>query len=79
MFYFKTSISGSHRNNAEEMRDQQHQAVFDDHSGDEHHIITPTPRAPCQQEWILFAAAIDRISFVGYSLLFIILAIAYSV
>lgn len=77
--YITQTTLSSGRATAEEMRDQQH--VFDDqHSGDEHHIITPPQRtAPCQHDWVLLAAAIDRISFVFYSLLFAILAIAYSV
>lgn len=69
--------------NAEELREQQ-AAVFDDHdhmgnSSDDRQMITPRPRSSSQQDWVLLAAAIDRITFLLYCLLFAILAIVYSV
>lgn len=71
----------SHRVTAEEMRDHQVTDFDDINSGDEHHIIRSSVNAnkpSLQQDWILLAAAIDRISFVFYSLLFLILAVVYS-
>lgn len=67
-----------HRATAEEMRDTQ-VTDFEDHgSTDEHQIIRSVSKAPLQQDWILLAAALDRLSFIFYSLLFAILALAYS-
>lgn len=68
-----------HRATAEEMRDHQ-VTDFEDHmTNEEHQIIRPVSKAPLQQDWILFAAAIDRISFIFYSFLFAILALSYSI
>ncbi|KAJ4444374.1 hypothetical protein ANN_06166, partial [Periplaneta americana] len=69
--------------NAEELREQQ-TAVFDDHdhmgnSSDDRQMITPRSRTSSQQDWVLLAAAIDRITFLVYCLLFAILAIVYAV
>jgi hypothetical protein len=75
--------------NAEELRDQQ-AAVFDDHDHDHDHdhvgnssedrqMITPRSRVSSQHDWVLLAAAIDRITFLVYCLLFTILAIVYAV
>jgi hypothetical protein len=69
--------------NAEELREQQ-AAVFDDHdhmgnSSDDRQMITPRSRASSQHDWVLLAAAIDRITFLIYCLIFAILAIAYAV
>jgi hypothetical protein len=71
--------------NAEELRDQQ-AAVFDDHdhdhvgnSSEDRQMITPRSRVSSQHDWVLLAAAIDRITFLVYCLLFTILAIVYAV
>jgi hypothetical protein len=70
--------------NAEELR-EQHAVAFDDHDhlgggSDDRQMITP-PRSgvSCQHDWVLLAAAIDRIAFLVYCLLFSILAIVYAV
>lgn len=68
-----------HRATAEEMRDHQ-VTDFEDHaSNDEHQMIRTVSKTPVQQDWILFAAALDRLSFIFYSFLFAILALTYSV
>ncbi|KAJ8931059.1 hypothetical protein NQ314_016088 [Rhamnusium bicolor] len=80
--YIQQSTMTSHRVTAEEMRDHQVTDFDDINSGEEHHIIRSSlsPTKPSiQQDWILLAAAIDRISFIFYCLLFSILAIVYSV
>nr|CAD7262373.1 unnamed protein product [Timema shepardi] len=61
---------------AEELREQQ--AGFEDHN-DDHQMIPRETKSGSQYDWILLAAAIDRIMFLVYCLLFIILAIAYSI
>nr|QQH14667.1 nicotinic acetylcholine receptor alpha 9 subunit [Blattella germanica] len=68
---------------AEELREQQ-ASVFEDHdhmgnSSDDRQMISPRSRASSQHDWVLLAAAIDRIAFLVYSLLFAILAIVYAV
>ncbi|CAH0559910.1 unnamed protein product [Brassicogethes aeneus] len=74
-----SSITTTHRVTAEEMRDHQ-VTDFDDHSSDENHIIrTSSVKPSVQHDWILFAAAIDRISFCFYCFLFAILAIVYAI
>ncbi|XP_071055967.1 neuronal acetylcholine receptor subunit alpha-3-like [Onthophagus taurus] len=62
---------------AEEMRDHQ-VTDFDDQSDDKHFIRASSP-VNHQQDWIMLAVAIDRLSFIFYSLLFAILAITYSI
>ncbi|KAG5881485.1 hypothetical protein JTB14_029152 [Gonioctena quinquepunctata] len=79
--YIQQTVMTSHRVTAEEMRDHQVTDFDDGNSSEEHHIIKPssgTGKPSLQQDWILLAAAIDRISFVFYSLLFSILAIVYA-
>lgn len=61
---------------AEEMRDHQI-SDLDDH--DDQRMIQLTTKPWMQQEWIILAIAIDRISFVLYSLIFALLAIIYAV
>lgn len=68
----------SHRVTAEEMRDHQ-VTDFDDNNSDEHHIIKSSNKMSIQQDWILLAAAIDRITFCFFCFLFMILTIVYSV
>ncbi|KAJ9578992.1 hypothetical protein L9F63_024900 [Diploptera punctata] len=68
---------------SEELREQQ-ASVFEDHehmgnSCDDRQMITPRSRATSQHDWILLAAAIDRIMFLVYCLVFAILAIVYAV
>lgn len=74
---FQSSLS-SQRPTAEEMRDHQ-VTEFDDHqTSDDHQIIGMTSKPPLQQDWILLAAAIDRLSIVIYAIVFVILAIVFS-
>ncbi|CAH1370851.1 unnamed protein product [Tenebrio molitor] len=77
--YIQQSSLTSHRVTAEEMRDHQVTDFEENNSGDEHHIIRSSNKMPIQQDWILFAAAIDRLSFCFFCFLFIILTIVYSV
>lgn len=42
-------------------------------------MIQPAKKANIQQDWILFATAIDRISFFAYSIIYAIVAVVYSV
>ncbi|KAJ8939510.1 hypothetical protein NQ318_022227, partial [Aromia moschata] len=80
--YIHQATTSPHRVTAEEMRDHQVTDFDDNNSGDEHHMIKSSlnmNKPSFQHEWILLAAAIDRISFVFYCLLFAILAIVYSV
>nr|CAH7738580.1 unnamed protein product [Callosobruchus chinensis] len=79
--YIKQS-SVTHRVTAEEMRDHQVTDFDDATSIDERHIIGSSSRInkpSTQDDWILLAAAIDRISFVFYCILFGILSIVYAV
>lgn len=64
---------------AEEMRDHQVTDFEENEGDDDHHIINSTPKPSVQQEWIILATAIDRISFIGYGLVFAIIAAVYSV
>ncbi|KAJ8913429.1 hypothetical protein NQ315_017173, partial [Exocentrus adspersus] len=80
--YIRQSTMNTHRVTAEEMRDHQVTDFDDIITGDEHHIIRSSHNAnkpTLQQDWILLAAAIDRISFIFYCLLFLILAVVYSI
>ncbi|XP_030767239.1 acetylcholine receptor subunit alpha-type acr-16-like isoform X2 [Sitophilus oryzae] len=79
--YIRQSSISVHRVTAEEMRDHQVTDFDDVHVGEEHGIVRSlhSEKMPHQEDWILLAAAIDKISFVAYSLLFAILAIVYSV
>ncbi|XP_037024418.1 acetylcholine receptor subunit alpha-like 2 [Bradysia coprophila] len=61
---------------AEELRDQP----FDEHvTSDDHHIIQSCSKGPIQQDYIILATAIDRVAFLIYCFVFIVLAITYSV
>lgn len=68
---------------AEELREEQTSGFEDhDHMGnscDDRQMISPRPRATSQHDWVLLAAAIDRITFLVYCFLFAILAIVYAV
>ncbi|EFA02806.1 nicotinic acetylcholine receptor alpha 10 subunit precursor [Tribolium castaneum] len=77
--YIQQSSMTSHRVTAEEMRDHQVTDFDENNSGDEHHIIKSSNKMSLQQDWILLAAAIDRITFCFFSFLFLILTIVYSV
>lgn len=74
--YVVQSAANPHRVTAEEMRD--HQVTDFDDSNEDHQIIGNKPKGPQQQDWVLFAAAIDRLSFALYALLFALLSIVYS-
>ncbi|KAF5302237.1 hypothetical protein FQA39_LY10276 [Lamprigera yunnana] len=63
----------------EEMRDHQVTDFEEHQTSDDHQFIGSITKTPKQHDWILFAAAIDRISFIFYSFLFAILAIVYSI
>uniref|UniRef100_A0AAU6PBI1 Nicotinic acetylcholine receptor alpha3 n=1 Tax=Protohermes xanthodes TaxID=1452977 RepID=A0AAU6PBI1_9NEOP len=69
----------THRVNAEELREQNSVTFDEQNSADDHQMIASTPKPVSQQDWILFAMAIDRIFFLFYSFLFAILAIVYSI
>lgn len=61
---------------SEELRDQP----FDEHlTSDDHHIIQSNSKGPIQQDYIILATAIDRIAFLIYCFIFIVLAITYSI
>jgi hypothetical protein len=62
---------------SEELRD----TPFEEHnSSDDHQMINAgSGKSSNQSDWILFATAIDRIIFILYCFIFIILAIAYSI
>ncbi|XP_060531973.1 acetylcholine receptor subunit alpha-type acr-16-like [Cylas formicarius] len=80
-FIQQSSVS-VHRVTAEEMRDHQVAEFEDLNASDESGIVRPhhhSGKAPIQEDWILLGAAIDRISFIFYSLLFLILSIVYSI
>lgn len=69
----------SQRATAEEMRDHQI-SDFEDHVlGDDQRMIQMSPKPLVQQEWVILAIAIDRISFLLYGLVFALLAVVYSV
>lgn len=60
----------------EELRDQP----FEDHStADDSQMINNTTKISIQQDWIILATAIDRVFFLIYCFVFIILAACYSV
>ncbi|XP_063222311.1 acetylcholine receptor subunit alpha-type acr-16-like [Bacillus rossius redtenbacheri] len=61
---------------AEEMREPQ-PAGFEEH-GDDRQMI-PREKAGCQHDWVLLAAAVDRLAFLVYCLVFVVLAIVYAV
>lgn len=64
------------QNRAEELRDQP----FDEHTtSEDHQIIQTASKSPMQQDWIVLATAIDRIMFLIYCFVFIVLAVAYSI
>jgi hypothetical protein len=69
--------------NAEELREHQTVAYDDpDHMGnscDDRQMISPRSRATCRHEWVLLAAAIDRVAFLVYCVVFTILASVYAV
>ncbi|XP_044749478.1 neuronal acetylcholine receptor subunit alpha-5-like [Coccinella septempunctata] len=68
----------THRVTAEEMRDH-HVTDLDDHNScTDDHIFKPTTKLSVQQDWVLLAAAIDRISFCFYCLVSLIMAVQYS-
>lgn len=78
---FQSSLSASHHVTAEEMRDHQ-VTYFDEISqGDDHQIMRSpsiSSKPSIQQDWVLLAAAIDRILFLVYFFLFSVLAIVYA-
>lgn len=62
--------------NAEELRE----SAFEDHTtSEDHHMIQPLKSIISQQDWILFATAIDRVSFFVFGVVYAILAIVDSV
>ncbi|KAF2894306.1 hypothetical protein ILUMI_11868 [Ignelater luminosus] len=73
----ETSLS-SQRMTAEEMRDHQVTEFEDHQTNDDHQFMGSSDKIPIQQDWVLLAAAVDRIAFVFYGLLFAILAAVYS-
>lgn len=61
----------------EEMREN---AAFEEtHTADDRQIIQGTAKSVHQQDWIILATAIDRLSFLIYAFVFVIMAIVYSV
>lgn len=60
------------------MRDHQVTEFEDHQTNDDHQFMGSSDKIPIQQDWVLLAAAIDRIAFVFYGLLFAILAAVYS-
>ncbi|KAF5292514.1 hypothetical protein FQR65_LT01660 [Abscondita terminalis] len=76
--YITETPLNSHRVTTEEMRDNQVTEFEEHQTGDDHQFIGPVAQIPIQHDWILFAAAIDRISFFFYAFLFAILAAVYS-
>lgn len=69
----------THRVTAEEMRDHQVTDFEDHNSSDEHQMIRSTKKMPNQQEWVLFATAIDRLCFLLYSFVYLVLGIVYAI
>lgn len=61
------------------MRDHQVTDFEENNSSDEHHIIKSSNKMPIQHDWILLAAAIDRLAFCFFCFLFMILTIVYAV
>ncbi|KAK9876611.1 hypothetical protein WA026_013989, partial [Henosepilachna vigintioctopunctata] len=75
-FYIQQS-SLSHRVTAEEMRDH-HVTDLDDQNSIDDSIFRQADKPTLQQDWVLFAAAIDRISFCFYFVFTFIMAVCYS-
>lgn len=77
----QSSLTASHHVTAEEMRDHQ-VTYFDEISqGDDNQMVRSasiSSKPSIQQDWVLLAAAIDRILFLMYFFLFSILAIVYA-
>lgn len=70
----------THRVTAEEMRDHQVTDCDESIIGDENCMIRSSGKhATVQKDWILVAAAIDRVFFLTFCLIFSIISIAYSV
>lgn len=69
----------SHRVNAEELKEHS-SIVFDEHLGNDDHqmISSGSTKKNYQQDWLSFATAIDRLSFVLYTFIYVILAMMYS-
>lgn len=62
--------------NVEELREN----TFEDHNtSEDHHMIQPVKSNISQQDWILFATAIDRLSFLVFGIIYAILAVVDSV
>lgn len=61
------------------MRDHQVTDFDENGLGDDKQFIAARSKTQYQNDWILLAVAIDRISFIFYSLLFLILSISYSI
>lgn len=79
--YFQSSISSSQRVTVEEMRDHQ-VTDCDEILHREDYFVRPSStsvKSSVQQDWILLAAAIDRVLFLLYSLVFFIMALVYTV
>ncbi|CAH1173693.1 unnamed protein product [Phaedon cochleariae] len=82
--YIQQTSTVSLQVTAEEMRDHQVTDFEDGNNGEEHRIFRPASssfshvKPSMQQDWILLAATIDRISFIFYFLLFTILSIVYA-
>lgn len=69
--------------NAEELREQQ-AVVLDDHdhmsnSSEDRQTIITRSKTSSQDDWVLLAVAIDRITFLIYCLIFTIFATVYAV
>lgn len=60
------------------MRDHQVTDFEDNQVRDDHQFIGSVSKISMQQDWILLAAAIDKIAFWFYTFLFAIFAIVYS-
>lgn len=87
----QTSLTSSSHSRDSELHSRNSGASERDHTdldhnqdgdGDEHRMImSPVPQRSCnrQAEWLLLAAALDRLQFIFWSLIFLILAIAYSI
>ncbi|XP_050510436.1 acetylcholine receptor subunit alpha-L1-like [Diabrotica virgifera virgifera] len=79
--YIQQATTSSHRVTAEEMRDHPVSEFDESTNSEDNHIIRShisSAKPSIQKDWILLAAAIDRISFIFYFLLFVILSIVYA-
>lgn len=80
--YIAQTNINTHRVTAEELRDHQGNSDLDDRDhqmmDDDRRIIDTNSSQASQQDWVLLAAAVDRLSFYFYAVLFAVLAIAYS-